>query len=322
MDKINFLLLGLCKRLEVDLDNIFLLLYKENNKFKLLSYDDDNINKNDINIIRYKLTDFLKIINSKDNSDLNDQISFSIDNLDLSYIIGAFEDRELAEKFYILISFDKITPKEQDYQKILDSIIDIDSLSQLVYEYQRFEDDIYEELNNNYIVIEDVNFKSIYDQQVARILKDTEYVKINTIGSAKAIEILYNFAKEYSDIDLSNELYIIQSGYIDRLRPENKVSEVNIGNVELINYNRGIALYLSFLPSDGIYSTQLVTLPAWAIDLLEKLIPSSVKSKRYSIKNLSQEELLTASYLFKDGGLYNNFDHAVIAAIELNKPQY
>jgi len=302
--------------LKLDINEIIIILLKNNDSYSLAS--SEVLTSNDISkyiLKRITLFDFLANTNLS-----NENIEKFIfdNNYTLTDIIDSFEDRELSNTLFSLLSLKKIIPNEQDYDKINKSIIDINSLTSLSYEYKRLEDDTYDEISQSSYN----NLTNKYDKaitlEIERILTQLKEVKDKTISSELAINIYKNYAASLN-LEISDDLYYIQIGEFEKIRPIMEKLDKNNVSEEVKNYEIAVAIFYTFHNSDGLYYDQILPIPKWAINLIDYKFKGVIKSNLYNIDNLSEEIFNTALSLFKDGGVYNSFDQAVITAKALLK---
>jgi len=302
--------------LKLDINEIIVILYNNNDSYSLAS--SEVLTSNDIsNYIFKRITLFDFLSNNILSNKKIEKFIFE-NNYTLTDIIDSFEDRELSNTLFSLLSLKKIIPNEQDYDKINKSITDISSLVALAYEYKRFEDDTYDEISQSSYN----NITNKYDKaitlEIERILTQLKEVKDKTISSDLAINIYKNYASSLN-LEISDDLYYIQIGEFEKIRPIiDKLDKNNISE-EVKNYEIAVAVFQSFHNSDGLYYDQILPLPKWAINLIDFKFKGAIKSNLYNIDNLPEEIFNTAISLFKDGGVYNSFDQAVITAKALIK---
>ena len=306
--------------LKLDINDIILILFKENNSYKLAS--SEILSSNNIyNYTFIRITLYQLLSNNIFSDDItNNKIDnyFQNGDIGLTEIIDSFEDRELSNTIFSLIALKKITPGDQDYDKINRSITDINSLTSLTDEYKKFEDDIYDEISQSSYN----NVTNKYDKTISieidRIITELNVVKAKTISSDLALNI-YKLYAESIGIDIIEDIYFIQIGEFEKLRPKFDYLDKNVLSEEVKNYEIAVAIFLSFHNSDGLYYDQVLALPKWAINLIDHKINGVIKSELYNKNNLAEEVFNTALSLYKDGGVYNSFDIAVTTAKALLK---
>ena len=306
--------------LKLDINDIILILFKENNSYKLAS--SEILSSNNISNFSFKRITLYQLLSNKNfpYGIISNKIDnyFQEDIITLTDIIDSFEDRELSNTIFSLIALKKITPGDQDYDKINKSISDLDSLRSLVYEYKQFEDDIYDEISqSSYNNITNKYDKAI-SKEIERIITELKEVKEKTISSELAINI-YKIYAESICIEIIEDIYFIQIGEFEKLRPKIDHLDKDALSEEVKNYEIAVAIFLSFHNSDALYYDQVLALPKWAINLIDFKINGVIKSKLYNKNNLAEEVFTTALSLYKDGGVYNSFDQAVITAKALVK---
>lgn len=306
--------------LNLNINDIILILFKENNSYKLAS--SEILSSNNIyNYTFIRITLYQLLSNNIFSDDItNNKIDnyFQNGDIGLTEIIDSFEDRELSNTIFSLIALKKITPGDQDYDKINRSITDINSLTSLTDEYKKFEDDIYDEISQSSYN----NVTNKYDKTISieidRIITELNVVKAKTISSDLALNI-YKLYAESIGIDIIEDIYFIQIGEFEKLRPKFDYLDKNALSEEVKNYEIAVAIFLSFHNSDALYYDQVLALPKWAINLIDHKINGVIKSELYNKNNLAEEVFNTALSLYKDGGVYNSFDIAVITAKALLK---
>lgn len=306
--------------LKLNINDIILILFKENNSYKL-AYSEILSSNNIYNYTFKRITLYQLLSNNIFSDDIaNNKIDNYFQNGDISIteIIDSFEDRELSNTIFSLISLKKITPGDQDYDKINRSITDINSLTSLSDEYKKFEDDIYDEISQSSYN----NVTNKYDKTISieidRIITELNVVKAKTISSDSALNI-YKIYAESIGIEIIEDICYIQIGEFEKLRPKIDYLDKNVLSEEVKNYEIAVAIFLSFHNSDGLYYDQILALPKWAIKLIDLKIKGVIKSELYNINNLAEEVFNTALSLYKDGGVYNSFDIAVTTAKALLK---
>lgn len=306
--------------LKLNINDIILILFKENNSYKLAS--SEILSSNNIYNYTFKRISLYQLLSNNIFSDdiTNNKIEnyFQDGNINLTEIIDSIEDRELSNTIFSLLALKKITPGDQDYDKINKSITDINSLTSLSYEYKKFEEEVYDEISQSSYNNVTNKYDKAISNEIDRIITELNVVKAKTISSDLAINIYKKFAGSL-DIEITDELYYLQIGEFEKFRPTIDFLDKNAISEEIKNYDIAVSIFLSFHNTDGLYYDQILALPIWAIKLIDLKIKGVIKSELYNINNLAEEVFNTALSLYKDGGVYNSFDIAVTTAKALLK---
>ncbi len=235
-------------------------------------------------------------------------------------IIDAFSNRALGIAAYELDEVTKLKPREHDIKAICGSFTNINELANLCSEFSDYEESLFEHLAQ----VSYSNHPAEYADRLAleydRIKQEIETLRVQTIASPKAIELLSNYANTNHGIKVENRTTLFVYRPTDVRQPF-----FDEENARLSSYVDTIRTV--FIGSRVHYQTDVVTVPQWAAELIKTLDESSVASKIYQYDQLEPNIVETAKVLWRESRntqlgeqnlpVLGNFDVAFQAAEKL-----
>lgn len=269
-------------------------------------------------------------------ADLNPCTQLHVEHPSKTHVIDGITDTELGQALSDLLSVKALLPGENDGDEIIQSIDSTHELGDLVGQFLRYEEDLFDEFSqlSHQFHPADSRYAQTLRDEINRVLADLEHLRRTTIASPRAITILQQEAMKRYGIDIDESLVhvVVDQVVLNAKRAEHskdpsagpKAQSVSNGNDVVLpktddDYTIPITIIAALCGTDQLYSTSLMVLPRWAAELTNRVAPGVLASGFYPIGTTSPVVLETAKGIWStvDGEALADFDAAFKAATEL-----
>jgi len=266
---------------------------------------------------------------------LNPCSQLHVQHLSINHIIDAMTDVDLGQALSDFLAVQALQPRENDSEDVMQGIETTKELGELVGQFLRYEEDLFDEFNQLSHQFHPVETKYApkIREEIKRVINDFEYLRQTTIASEKAINILKQEAAKRYGIDINNSLINVvvnqvilnakkaehSSGQPPEENMRTEKANENLPITEETDYTIPVSIIAALSGIDQLYATTVMELPRWAADLCKIVAPNVLASKFYPTDVASIAILETAKGIWSkvDGEALAQFDAAYNAATEL-----
>lgn len=238
----------------------------------------------------------------------------------LPELINQLQDDKLRQSCNELYWVSQIKPlASHNTEEILSGITTFDALVELGYEYERYKEDVFDDLSSVFgSPNKSEKHQPVINSEVDRMIRDLTNLRLSTLGSDLSRSMLSARAEKQYCISIDeSEVFAV----IDRLTALDFDPRVPWGEEIQSNSEFAHTLILAFIIDDSYEKRNLQSLPLWVYDAIKAACPGMILSQAYPINSIPNSILETAKGLWEQYGCdpLSSFETALNAAKHIMK---